>query len=221
MIVEQPLHDRLAVVEGALHRERMHVTCACRRHHAPLHVGDAAVRKQHDQVDTVAVGERIDRGAAGIARGRNRDGGALATLRQHMIHQPRQQLHRHVLEGERRTVKQFQHELVGPDLVERHHGRMAEGRIGLVGHAAKIGIGDVARDERLDHLDRDFPVRATEEPRDGLGRQLRPDLGHIQAAVAGEPGQHHVAEPEFRGLAPGRKIVRQAGLQRRHTRPSL
>ena len=66
-MVEQPLHDRLAIVEGAFDGERMNVGGARRRHHPPLHVGDAAVRKQHDEIDIVETGERIDRGAAGIA----------------------------------------------------------------------------------------------------------------------------------------------------------
>ena len=152
------------------------------------------MRKQHDQIDIVETGERIDRGAAGIARGRDHDGGALGALGEHVVHQPRDQLHRHVLERERRAVKQFQHELAGAGLPQRHHRGMAEGGIGLVRHAAEIGVGDFAADERADHLDRDFPIGPAEEGGDGLGRKLRPGFGHVEAAVAGKPGQHHVAE---------------------------
>jgi hypothetical protein len=47
------------------------------RHHPPLHVGDAAVREQHKQIGPLAAAERLDRGAAGVARGRDHDGGAL------------------------------------------------------------------------------------------------------------------------------------------------
>jgi hypothetical protein len=71
---------------------------------------------------------------------------------------------------------------------------MAEGGVGLIGHAAEIGIGDFAADKRPDNLDRDFPIGPAEQPGDGVGRQLRPSLGHVEAAVAGEPGQHHVAK---------------------------
>ena len=117
-----------------------------------------------------------------------------ARLRQHVVHQPRDQLHRHVLERQRRAVKQLQHELIGADLVERNHGGMAERGIGLIRHAAEIGVGNLTADERADHIDRDFPIGPAEKSGDGLGRKLRPGFGHVEAAVAGEPGQHHVAE---------------------------
>ena len=128
------------------------------------------MRKQHDQIDIVETGERIDRGAAGIARGRDHDGGALRPLGQHVIHQPRDQLHRDVLERQGRAVKQLQHELIGAGLVERHHRRMTERGVGLIGHAAEIGIGNFAGDERPDDLDRDFPIGPAEKSGDGLRR---------------------------------------------------
>ena len=130
------------------------------------------MRKQHDQIDIVEAGEGIDRGTAGIARGRDHDGGALRALGQHMVHQPRDQLHRDVLERQRRPVKQLQQELIGTGLVERNHGGMAERGVGLIGHAAEIGVGDFAADERADHLDRDFPIGPAEQAGDGFGRQV-------------------------------------------------
>src|SRR3954454_19093687 len=91
---------------------------------------------------------------------------------------------------------------------------MAEGGIGLVRHAAELGVRDLTTDEGADHLDRDLPIGTTEEAGDGVRRELRPGGRHIQAPVAGEPGQHHVAEAEFGGLAPGRDITSQTALQR-------
>ena len=104
------LHDGLAVVERAVDRERMDVVVGRRGHHPALHVGDAAVREQHEQVGARAAAERLDRGAAGVAGGRDHDGGALAARRQRMIHQPRQQLHGDVLERQRRAVEQLEQE---------------------------------------------------------------------------------------------------------------
>ena len=94
---------------------RMHVVVVGGGHHPPLHVGDAAVRKQDEQIGPLAAAERLDRGAAGVARGRDHDGGALAARRQRVIHQPRQQLHGDVLEGERRAVEQLEQEGVAPN----------------------------------------------------------------------------------------------------------
>ena len=60
-----------------------------------------------------------------------------AALLQHMVHQPPEQLHRDVLEGERRAVEELEHEEVVADLRQRADGRMAEGRVGLVDHAGE------------------------------------------------------------------------------------
>ena len=116
MMIEQPLHDRLAIVEGTFDRQGVNVVGAGGRHHPPLHVRYASMRKQHDQIDILEALECIDRGAAGIARGGDHDGGALRALGQHVIHQPRDQLHRDVLERQGRAVKQLQHELMRTDL---------------------------------------------------------------------------------------------------------
>ena len=98
---------------------------------------------------------------------------------------------------------QLQQELIGSDLVERHHRGMAEGGVGLVGHAAEVGIGDFTGGKGLDDVDGDFPIGPAEEACDGVLRELRPDLGHVKAAVAGQPREHDLDEIECRGLAPG------------------
>ena len=105
----------------------------------------AAVRKQHDEIDLVATAERLDRGAAGVARGCNHDGAALAARRQHMIHQPRQELHRQIFEGERRPVKQFEHESVDVELDQRRDRGMTEGAVGLPHHPGEFGFADRRR----------------------------------------------------------------------------
>ncbi len=109
-MVEHRLHQRLAVVEGAFDRDGMYVRIRRGGHHAPLHLGNAAVREQHHHIDLGAAAERLDRGAAGVTRGGDNDCCALAALPQHMVHQARHQLHGEVLEGERRSVEQLEHE---------------------------------------------------------------------------------------------------------------
>ena len=125
----------------------MNIRCA-RGHHASLYVGDAPVRKQDNEICIVAPGKRIDRSAASIAGRRHHNGRALATLGEHMIHQPRKQVHRHVFERERRAVKQLQHETIRCDLVQRHHRRMPERGVGFIRHLAEIRFGDFSGHER-------------------------------------------------------------------------
>ncbi len=160
------------------------------------------MRKQHHHIDLRAPAERFDRGAAGIARGRHHDGGALATGLQHMIHQPRDQLHRQVLEGERRPVKQFEHEQAGAELHQRRGRRMAEAAVGLARHAREIGFGDAVADKGPDHLDRDLGIRPAGKARDRRAVERRPGFRHVKAAVAGKPGEHDLDEIERRGFTP-------------------
>ena len=109
-MIEHRLHQRLAVVEIAFDRQRVNVVIRRAGHHAPLHIGNAAVRIEHHHIHLFPAAESFDRGAAGIAGGCHDNCRALAALLQHVIHQARHQLHRQILEGERRAVKQFQHE---------------------------------------------------------------------------------------------------------------
>ena len=171
VVIEHRLHQRLAVVEGAFDRQRVHVVVLRRGHHPPLHLGDAAVREEHHEVDLGTAAEGFDRGAAGVARCGDDDGGALGALAQHVVHQPRQQLHRQILEGERRPVEQLEHEQAGRELDERRGRRMAEGAVGLLRHAREVGLGDRVADEGADHLDRDLGVGAAGKAGDGLAHR--------------------------------------------------
>ena len=220
MMIEHRLHDRLAVVEGAVDRQRMDVGVVGAGHHAPLHLGDAAVRKQHHEVDLGAAAERLDGGAAGVARGRDRDGGALTACRQRVIHQAGEQLHRQILEGERRPVEELEDEGVGCDLRKRRHGGMLEGRIGLARHAGEISVSDGAGRKGTQHLDGDLGIGPSREARDGRVVETRPRLRHIKAAVAREPREGHVDKAECRGFAPGRDVAHDAVLERRIEAPN-
>ena len=161
------------------------------------------MREQHHDVDLGAAAEGLDRGAAGVARSRDHDGRALAALAQHVVHQPRDELHGEVLEGERRPVKQLEHEQARPELGERRDRRMAEGAVGLARHAGEIGLRDAIADEGADHLDRDFGVRLAGKAGDRFGRRAPGhDSGHVEAAVARQSREHHLDKIERRGLAP-------------------
>ena len=78
VVVEHAFDQRLAVVEGAAHGDRVHVLLRRRRHHAPLHVGDAALGKEDHDIDARGAAEGLDRRAASVAGGRADDGRARA-----------------------------------------------------------------------------------------------------------------------------------------------
>ena len=206
-MIEQALHDRLAVVEGAVDGDCVDIGGVRRRHHAPLHLRDAALRKQHDDVDLMTAAERFDGGAAGVARGRHHDCAALAARGEHVIHQPRQKLHRQILEGERRAVEQFERKGIRTELGERRHRGMAEIAVGLARHAGEVRFADGIADERPHHLDGDFGIGPSGEACDGRRIELRPGLGHIKAAVAGKAREHHLGEAENWGFASRRDVT--------------
>ena len=112
-------------------------------------------------------------------------------------------------------MKQLEQELIRSDLVEWHHRRVPKRRIGLVGHAPEVGGGNLSPDERRNHLDRYFPIGAAEQPDNGLGFKLGPNLRHVKSAVAGKPGQHHITKSQSGSLSSRRNVLRQAVLQRR------
>ena len=127
------------------------------------------MRIERDDVDLMAAAERLGGRAAGIARGCDHDCRTLAALDQRVIHQPREKLHREILEGERRTVKQLQHEGAGRKLRQRCDRRMAEGAVGIMRHAREIHVGNGATDKRSHHLAGSLRVSAPGQPGDLLG----------------------------------------------------
>ena len=187
---------------------------ADRRHLAPLHRRDAPVGEKDGDVDAAEAPESLDGGPAGVAGGRPDDGGPLAAFRQNMIHEPGEELHRHVLEGERRPVKELQQEMVRSDLDERGYSRMAEARVGFLQHAPKRRLGDLAAREAADDTERRLGVAQPGEGADLPGRELRPDFRDIEPAVAGEAGQHDIAETEAWRFAAGRNITQRNWLRR-------
>ena len=83
-------------------------------HLAALHLGDAALGIEDEDVDGVAVAAGLDGRRAGVARGGADDGDAPAPLLQRMVEERAEQLQGIVLEGERGPVEQLQQPDSGP-----------------------------------------------------------------------------------------------------------
>ena len=116
-VVEQRLHHRLAVVEGALDGERMDVGRAGRRHLPLLDGRHPALGEEDEDVDVRSRPAKASIAAPPVSP---EVAPTMVTRSprsaEDMVHQPRQQLHRDVLEGERRAVEQLEHPLARADL---------------------------------------------------------------------------------------------------------
>jgi hypothetical protein len=91
-----------------------------------------------------------------------------------MVHEAPEQLHRHVLEGEGGAVEELEHEQVVTDLGQRADGGVAEGGVGLVNHAPKLGLRDVAADQGPEHGFRSRGIGLAGKAADRFCGQARP-----------------------------------------------
>ena len=113
-----------------------------------------------------------------------------AALGQHAVHEARQQLHRHVLEGERRPVEQLEDPAVGLDLHQRRHRRMAEAGVGVARPCARSSARGIA--PPVNGWMTSTATSANGMPAndgDRLRRQRGQVLRHVEPAVARQPGQ--------------------------------
>ena len=143
-IVEQAFEDGLAIVEIAFERDRVDVGFVDRRHLPALHVGDAAVRIEDEDVGLRLAAESLDRGGAGVAGSGADDRRPRAALLQHMVHQPAEPLHGEILERQRRAMKQFEHEEIVVDLDERRFRRVAKAGIGRLAPSRQVRVASSA-----------------------------------------------------------------------------
>ena len=203
---KQALHDRLAIVEGAVDRNGADIVGAvvvimrrCTSEMRP-------VREQHDEVDLPAIAKRLDSRAAGVAGSSHDDGAPLAAPGKRVIHQPRKEAHRQSLKASVDDGK-VQAERVDAELAERRHGRMTKIAIGLAGEAREIGGCNRVVGKGLDDVDRNLGIRSAGETRDRRGVEARPSLRAHKVAIAGKASQHGFGKAERGCLASGRNIL--------------
>ena len=201
-VVEQRLHDALAIVEGALNRDVVHVRLVRARHLPPLHLGHPALGVKDENVDHVEAAEGLDGGGTGIAGGGADDRRPRALPAERAVHQPRHHLHGEVLEGERRPVKQLEQPARGRNLPERRDGRMMEAGIGVVEHGFKVCRARVAFKIGAHDAVSGFRIVEAGEGFDLGRRKTRPGFRHGEAAVAGKAREQRALEGKRRGFAP-------------------
>ncbi len=170
--------------------------------HLPaLHVADAAIGMEHEDVHPLAPGHGIDRRAAGIATGGADDGQVIVAPGEEMLEQLAEQLQRHVLEGERGAVEQLQQPLLLVELLERRHRDMAETAIGARAQFAQLVLAQARGDERQHHPHRQLDIGEARHAGDLGLAETRPFARQIEPAIAGEPSQGDPFEIERLGAS--------------------
>ena len=183
---------------------RVDVVVADRRHHAPLHVGDAAVAgTERSDVGAGAAAKRLDRRTAGIAGGRDHDA---------CVRSPRAASAWSISRA-RSCIARSLKASVGPwnrsstkvahaELHDRRDGGMAER---CRRPRAPCGRGSPARDPIADETPesprRRLPHKACRLKPGIAAARAAASLRHVEAAVAGEACEHRLDEAERRCLA--------------------
>ena len=127
------LDEVLAVVEDAFDRDVVDVGVLQAEHLRLLERAHAAERREHEDVDAALALERVLGGAAGVARGRAEDGERAAAPRQLVLEGVAEELHRDVLERQRRAVREAEDEDAGLERAQRRDPRIAAEDLGAVG----------------------------------------------------------------------------------------
>ncbi len=102
---------------------------------------------EDEDIHVVEPGKGLDGRAAGVAGGRAHDRHALPALLQLGLEELPDELHREILERERRTVEQLQQEMPMPQLHQWCARGMVEAGIGSVDQLAKFVIAETVADE--------------------------------------------------------------------------
>ena len=135
---EQRLHEVLAVVEGALDGDVVHVGRVDRGHLAALHVAHPTGRVEHDDVEACRGPTQASMAAEpGVARGGHDDGGPLAAGGQLVVEEAADELQGDVLEGQRRAPEELEQVQVA-ELDDRAHVGVVEGGVGVGDHRREV-----------------------------------------------------------------------------------
>ena len=154
------LDDVLAVVEHAFDRDVVDVGVLQAVHLRLLEWAHAPLRRQHEHLDSTLAAHRVLGRATGVARGGAQDVEVITAAREFVFEQCAEQLHRHVLEGQRRPIGQALDPQAGLEPAQRRDRIAAEhaARIGLAAQCAQVCGRHVVDVQRKD-LERQVGIR--------------------------------------------------------------
>ena len=187
-VVEQRLHQILAIVEGAFDGDVVRVGGVDRGHLPALDLRYPALREKDEDLDPILALAGRERGRASIARRRADDGHALVARPQHPLEQASDQLQGKILEGQGRAVKQLEQPEVLVELLQGGDRRVTEAGIGLPDQLGKRIFDHRSGNEGADHPLGQLGVGEAGEGGDLAVRENRPGLGQVEAAVPSQAG---------------------------------
>ena len=142
-----------------------------------------------------------------VPRRRADDRHALPAPAQYVIERPTEELHREILEGERRAVKQFHDPQIGVELNERSDGVVFEFPVSRRQDFGKRRFPDPVAHEGRDDTHRQLRVGQPRSARMSLASNCGHDSGRYSPPSPRQPGQQDIIEFEHRRAAAGTDIT--------------
>ena len=165
---------------------------------------------QHEDVDPLTPGNRIDRGRAGIAAGRADNGQVIIAARQEGFEQQPQHLQGDILECQRWAVEQFKQPLLFVELLERGHGGMGKAAIGSSAQLAQLVLRQAVSDERGHDPRGKLCIRQPGHRGDLAFGKARPFSRDIKPAIIGQTCKGYPFEIERRRASSCRNILHRS-----------
>ena len=206
-VAERFLDRRLRVVEIAAHRHHFDVVAERGNHLTALGVADTAVGIEHYHRRAVHARKAFERGLAGVAaRGYgNKAGFLLPRLGFERGHEQRKHGQRHVLEGVRPAVPQFEH--VQPAVqLDLGRGVAVERRVSAARDVEQFVLRQFVEKFRHDEGGT-LGVIHIRHPLDILAAHRRERFGNVQSAVGSQPGEHRGRARNGQLVVSGRSVI--------------
>ncbi|MNL03982.1 hypothetical protein D3C87_1245360 [compost metagenome] len=223
VVIRHRLDDVLGVVEHAFDGQVEDVRVLQAEHLRGLERAHLAVRAQHEHADAILAAHRVLGRAAGVAGGCPEDVQLQAGAAQCVLEQVAEQLHRHVLEGQRRAVRQAQQLQRRAALLAQRTQRgnvrrvvartcvaVHLGGVGLARQRAQVVGGDVVAEARED-LERQVGVGQLAPGFQFVGRNLRVLLRQVEPAVRRQAAQQDLGERLRHVMAARRLVLHERG----------
>ena len=202
------LHEVLAVIEDAPHREIEDVGVVERIHLRGLEPAHLAERREHEHANAPFPAHRVLRGRSGIARGRAEYVERFAAAAERVLEEIAEQLHRDILEREGRAVRQPEKVDARLERLDRRDFVAAEGSggVGALDEGTQIDRRNVI-DEAPEDLACEVAITERPPSRERRALDARIRFGDRQPAVGREPFQQDVSEPGRRHAAAGGDVL--------------